>query len=128
MNDQWIKVILVMVGGSLGAVCRYGVSLLAVRLFGSGFAWGTLLVNLVGCFFIGVAFSLADRGSVLGPLPRLFFVTGFVGAFTTFSTFAFESVQFVGEEAYFLGVVNVLANNLLGVVLVVFGMWLGKPG
>lgn len=126
MNDQWLKVVLVMAGGSLGAACRYGASLLAVRLFGAGFAWGTLLVNLIGCFLIGFAFSLADRGSVLGPLPRLFFITGFLGALTTFSSFAFESVQFIAEDAFLLGVVNVLANNLAGIALVVLGMWAGR--
>ena len=53
------KILLVLIGGSLGAVCRYAAGLLAVRWFGVSFPWGTLIVNLVGCFLIGLAFSLA---------------------------------------------------------------------
>jgi fluoride exporter len=67
--DSWLmKILLVMVGGSLGALSRYGVSLLAVKLFGTRFPWGTLIVNLSGCFLIGLAFALADRGlSIMNP-------------------------------------------------------------
>ena len=113
-----------MFGGSLGAVCRYGASLLAVRLFGAGFPWGTLFVNLVGCLLIGMSFEMAERKGLLPPNMRLFFVTGFLGALTTFSTFAIESVNF-GRDGNLAGLVlNILANNLVGLLLVLAGMWL----
>ena len=55
------KFLLVMLGGSAGALCRYGLTLLAAKYIGTRFPWGTLLANLIGCFLIGVAFALAER-------------------------------------------------------------------
>jgi CrcB protein len=121
------EVLLVMLGGSVGALSRYGVALLAVRLFGSRFPWGTLIVNLSGCFLIGLAFALADRGSsIMNPSMRLFFVTGYLGALTTFSTFALETVNAIRTEDRLVALPNFVANNVLGMVLVFLGMWVGR--
>ena len=118
------NVLLVMLGGSIGALSRYGVSLLAVKLFGPRFPWGTLMVNLAGCFLIGLAFALAERGSgVMNPSIRLFFVTGYLGALTTFSTYALETTNAVSAQSSMVAVFNFAANNLLGVALVLLGMW-----
>jgi CrcB protein len=120
-------VFLVMLGGGIGALSRYGASLLAVKLLGSRFPWGTLAVNLVGCFFIGVAFALAERGSsVMSASMRLFFVTGYLGGLTTFSTYALETTNALGSQDGMSAVLNVAANNLLGVGLVLLGMWVVK--
>jgi len=119
------NVFLVMLGGSLGALSRYGASLLAVKLFGSRFPWGTLAVNFVGCFFIGLAFALAERGSgIMSPSMRLFFVTGYLGGLTTFSTYALETTNALGAQDSMSAVLNFAANNLLGVALVLLGMWI----
>lgn len=123
MKDLLVKIALLIIGGSLGTLCRYGVSLLAARLFGTGFAWGTLIVNLSGCFLIGFAIALAESSSIMGPLPRLFFVTGFLGALTTFSSYALESINFVIADTSLLALANFLLNNILGLTLVAFGMW-----
>jgi CrcB protein len=121
------EVLLVMLGGSVGALSRYGVALLAVRLFGSRFPWGTLIVNLSGCFLIGLAFALADRGSsIMNPSMRLFFVTGYLGALTTFSTFALETVNAIRTEDRLVALPNFVANNVLGMVLVFLGMCVGR--
>jgi len=121
------NVFLVMLGGSIGALSRYGASLLAVKLFGSRFPWGTLAVNLVGCFFIGLAFALAERGSgIMSPSMRLFFVTGYLGGLTTFSTYALETTNAIGAQDSMSAVLNFAANNLLGVALVLLGMWMVK--
>jgi CrcB protein len=117
----------VMIGGSLGAVSRYGMTLLAVKLFGTRFPWGTLAVNLIGCFLIGITFGMADRGShFMTPMTRLFFMTGFLGALTTFSTFGLETVNSLRLGTTWIALANILANNLLGVALVFLGMWIGK--
>ncbi|MCK9295471.1 MAG: fluoride efflux transporter CrcB [Desulfobulbaceae bacterium] len=122
-----MKIFLVMIGGSLGALSRYGVGLLAVKLFGGRFPWGTLIVNLTGCFLIGLAFALAERGlGIMTPNARLFFVTGYLGALTTFSTFAMETVNSVRAETHFVTVANFFANNLIGAALVFLGLWLGR--
>jgi fluoride exporter len=121
------KVLLVMVGGSVGALSRYGVALLAVKLLGSRFPWGTLIVNLTGCFLIGLAFALADRGSsIMNPSMRLFFVTGYLGALTTFSTFGLETVNAIRAEDSLVALPNLVANNVLGIGLVFLGMWVGR--
>lgn len=118
------QVALVMVGGSLGALLRYLTGLLAARHLGSSYAWGTLIVNLLGCFLIGVCFELADRRAMLGPSARLLLVTGFLGAMTTFSTYALESVGYAREGSIGLMMANVVANNLGGGLMLLAGMWI----
>jgi CrcB protein len=121
------KILLVMAGGSFGALSRYAVSLWAAKLLGTRFPWGTLTVNLAGCFLIGLAFALAERGlSIMNPSMRLFFMTGFLGALTTFSTFGLETVNSLREGTYFVGVSYFLANNVIGAALVILGMLVGR--
>jgi CrcB protein len=127
-HDGWImKILLVMAGGSIGALSRYGVSLLAAQLFGTKFPWGTLIVNLSGCFLIGLSFALAERGiSIMNPSMRLFFVTGYLGALTTFSAFGMETVNSMRAGTHLVTVANVLSNNLLGGALVFLGILVGR--
>jgi fluoride exporter len=122
-----MNILLVMAGGCIGALSRYAVSLLAVKLFGTKFPWGTLIVNLSGCFLIGLSFALADRGlNIMNPSVRLFFVTGFLGALTTFSTFGLETVNSWRAGTHFVTIANVLSNNVIGGALVVLGMLVGR--
>jgi CrcB protein len=121
------RIVLVAVGGGLGALSRYGATLLAVQIFGSRFPWGTLIVNLAGCFLIGLSFALADRGlNIMNPSARLFFVTGYLGGLTTFSTFAMETVNSLRSATYLIALANFLFNNVIGGALVFLGMWVGK--
>jgi len=120
------NVLLVLIGGGLGAACRYGVSLAAARLYGDSFPWGTLAVNLVGCFLIGLAFSLGTEAGMLTPALRLFFVTGFLGGLTTFSTYSLESVLFARDGLFVPATLNVLANNAGSLLLALAGMWAGR--
>ena len=130
MEAMWghplAKIALVTIGGSMGALSRYGISLLSVRLFGTGFPWGTLLVNLGGCFLIGLSFALADRTQLMNPSARLFFVTGFLGALTTFSTFGYETFSAIHAGSHWLAIGNVLLNNFVGLILVFLGFRLGS--
>jgi CrcB protein len=122
-----LKILLVLAGGSLGALSRYGVALLAVKLFGAKFPWGTLIVNLSGCFLIGLAFALAERGlNIMNPSARLFFVTGYLGALTTFSTYALETANALRAGTYLVTMANILSNNVAGIALVFLGMWVGR--
>lgn len=127
-NDGWtMKILLVLLGGSLGALSRYSVSLLAVKLFGVKFPWGTLLVNLSGCFLIGLAFAWGERGlGIMNPSVRLFFMTGYLGALTTFSTFGLETMTSLQEGRYLVAAANILANNVIGIALVFLGMMAGR--
>ncbi|MBA4367916.1 MAG: fluoride efflux transporter CrcB [Desulfobacterium sp.] len=119
------KVLLVMCGGSLGAVSRYGVGLLTAKAWGTHFPWGTLIVNLAGCFLIGLIFALADRVRLLTPDVRLLIVTGYLGALTTFSSFSIETVNAGRSGMALLPLVNILINNVGGFAFTFFGIWLG---
>ncbi len=112
---------LVGIAGAAGAVSRYGVGLLAERNLGVHFAFGTLLVNVLGCLALGFLLEL-DRGSTLVTHPvRMLLAVGFLGAFTTFSTFGYETLRYLQEGASNLALLNVSANLILGLGAV----WLG---
>jgi CrcB protein len=119
------KVLLVFVGGGIGSATRYGTTLLAGKWFGAGFPWGTLAVNLTGCFLIGVVLGLAERSNLIQPSTRLFLVTGFLGGLTTFSSYAMESVV-AFRSSTLLALGNVAVNNLLGLALVALGFVLAE--
>ncbi len=123
--EKMKNVLLVMCGGSLGAVSRYGVGLLSAKVWGTNFPWGTLIVNLAGCFLIGLIFALADRVRLLTPDVRLLVITGYLGALTTFSSFSIETVNAGRSGMVLLPLVNILINNVGGFALTFFGIWLG---
>ncbi len=121
-----MKILLVLAGGGLGALSRWGVSLLAVGLFGTRFPWGTLIVNLAGCFLIGFVYSLGDRTNLVSHSVRLFFMTGYLGALTTFSTYALETVNTARSADAIMAVANFCFNNIFGAALVFLGIWIGR--
>jgi CrcB protein len=117
------RVFWVFLGGGIGSATRYGTTLLAGKLFGTGFPWGTLIVNLSGCFLIGIILALAEKTNLVQPSTRLFFVTGFLGGLTTFSSYAMESILAFRSSTY-LALANIAVNNLVGLALVVCGLTL----
>lgn len=118
MDKLW----LVFIGGGVGSLLRYSTTLLSARLFGTAYPWGTAIVNLVGCFIIGVVYSLAERGQWIGPSARLFIMTGFLGGLTTFSTFGLESVNAYKTAGGAALLINVLVHNVGGLTLAFLGM------
>lgn len=116
------SLIAVAAGGALGAVARHLSVLLTARLLGGGFPYGTLIVNVVGSLLIGATFQwLLLRGGESSAELKAFVMVGFLGAFTTYSTFALETVQLLQEAAYGRSLVNMLAN----LMLCVCAAWLG---
>lgn len=122
MMNKWL---LVMLGGSLGAASRYGIGLLTAKLLGTNFPWGTLTVNLSGCFIIGLIFALADRVHLLTPDVRLLLITGYLGALTTFSSFSLETVNAGRAGLTLQALTNILINNLGGLTLTYIGLRVG---
>ena len=121
-----MNALFVMLGGGAGALLRYGATLFCVRLFGAGFPVGTLLVNLAGCFLIGVAMGLAERNTFMSPTMRLFFVTGFLGGFTTFSSYAWENIHAMRVASFGAAAFNILVSNIAGLGLVAAGFWTAR--
>jgi CrcB protein len=115
MNSAYFyQVMIVGAGGFIGSALRFMVSGWAQRLaVASVFPYGTLVVNVLGCLLIGILGGLAEYRQVLEPGQRLFLMIGVLGGFTTFSTFAFESLSLM-QDAELL---KALANTALHVVL-----------
>ncbi len=120
-HGVFLHVVLVAVFGALGTLARYGTNLLAQRLPWENLPLATLTVNVVGSFLFGLLWPLAEQGR-LSPQMRLLLLTGFMGAFTTFSTFAFETGQMLRDSQWVAAAANILANNLLGIGALLLGM------
>jgi CrcB protein len=120
------RIIWLAVAGAVGTLARYGVSNLVHRVHASSFPFGTLTVNLVGCFLFGLVWTLAEERLVLSGAARLVLLVGFMGAFTTFSTYAFETGALLRDAEWLAAATNVLAHNLLGLVALFGGVALGR--
>ena len=106
--------ILVFLGGGLGAAARHGISMLALRILGAGFPFGTLLVNVAGCLAMGLLVEYFSMKSGISMSARLFLTTGVLGGFTTFSAFSLELMVLVergqAAQAFVYAAVSVLAG------------------
>jgi fluoride exporter len=124
---------LVAVGSAIGGLARWGVTVGTGRMFGTGFPWGTFLINVAGSFFLGwFATVLAER-LVLGPGAwlkaddlRLLVAVGFTGAFTTFSTFEYESDKLIRDGDGLAGTLYLIGSVVLGLLAVRFGIMLAR--
>lgn len=126
MSEFAFRLLCVAGAGAAGAVCRWGLSRLAQVVFGYGWPYGTLVVNALGCFLFGLVFE-TFRGRVPDESHlRLLLLTGFAGAFTTYSTFAFETWELAYERHALLAGANVALHLVLGLAAVVLGVALGR--
>jgi CrcB protein len=97
-------ILIIALGGGIGSVLRYGIQTITYKLYPFAFPLGTFIVNIVGCFLIGVFYALSEKGNIMTPNWRIFLTTGFCGGFTTFSTFAFENMNLLkGAEFLYFG-------------------------
>jgi len=120
------KYVLIGLGGFLGAISRYIVGDWAAQKWGALFPYGTLIINLAGSFLLGLFLSAATERLLIDPRLRLFLATGFLGAFTTFSTLTYESVDLWLNGGRWLALVNIVGSLLLGALMAWLGIWLGK--
>jgi CrcB protein len=121
-----IKLAVLMLAGGLGTLARFGLSGLVHRLYGGELPLGTFVVNITGCFLFGLIWTLAQGRLNLSAETRSLVLVGFMGAFTTFSTYAYETSAMLQESQWLRAAGNLAAHNLLGILAVVLGMALGR--
>lgn len=115
-----LKLIYVGIGGALGAVLRYEVDGLIMGDTLHTFPWGTLAVNLIGCFIIGIFYKVFYY-ELLHAHFKNFIVTGFLGALTTFSSYSYATLMLFEHGRIYMGLFNLLMNNVLGIFLAFAG-------
>jgi CrcB protein len=120
------SILLVALGGSAGSVLRYLSQKFIGNLYVHPFPWGTLVVNIVGCFLIGVLWSIVSKNSSTADELRWLLMTGFCGGFTTFSAFTLESMTLIKEQRLLLFFLYILASVAFGLVATFAGMKLIK--
>jgi len=123
---MWQHYTLVFLGGGIGAVMRYWLSAFVPRHVESVFPYGILLVNVLGCFFIGVLMSWSEDRLVIDPAIRVFLAIGILGGFTTFSTFSYETIALLRDSEYWLAGLYVAGSVLFGLTATYLGSVLGK--
>ena len=121
-----LNILLVALGGALGSVGRYLVGLAGVRLGGPNFPWGTLTVNVVGAFFIGLMVEMIARRFEASAELRVFIVTGVIGGFTTWSSFTLDAVALFERGEWTLSAVYLLASLVVSFVAIFAGLALGR--
>jgi CrcB protein len=117
---------MVSLGAIAGANLRYILSRYAAKLLGPVFPHGTLIINLTGSFIVGWFMIWTTERVLVDPRWRLLVVVGFCGGFTTFSSYAFESMAYLEQGQWLLMTTNILANNLLCMAAAIAGMALAR--
>lgn len=117
-------VLLAAAGGALGSSARYLVNVGAGRLFGMGFPWGTLIVNIVGCFIMGLLVGLGATRLTITDEARVFMMTGILGGFTTFSAFSADFALLIERKNFGLAALYLTGSVALSLFAVFAGLYL----
>jgi CrcB protein len=120
-----IEILWIGIGGFLGANARYLLSVWCAERFGPSFPYGTFIINVSGSFVLGVIVGAADVRSV-SPLFRLAAAVGFLGAYTTFSTFTVETIRMAEGGSFLLALANVVGSVAVGLTAALLGIVLGR--
>jgi CrcB protein len=115
------KTIFIALAGLVGTLCRYWLSGLVARQYGETFPWGTMAVNLIGCFLAGAVFYITEERFLVSPMVRTVILIGFLGGFTTFSSYGLQTFTLLKDSEFGLATLNVVTSNLLGLLMV----WVG---
>jgi CrcB protein len=121
-----LKLLIVGVGGFVGAIGRYLVSGLVHRLLDGRFPYGTMVVNIIGCFLLGMFMFFVARRGMFSPYARLLISIGLLGAFTTYSTFAYETFRLVVNQRLMAAFVNIAVQLAGGLLAIGAAMIIGR--
>ena len=120
------KYLFIALAGGFGALSRYGLAGAVQRMAGPGFPLGTAVVNVLGCFLFGLIWTLIEERFLLPPAIKPYVLTGFMGAFTTFSTYTFETGALITASQWTLALTNILGQTVLGIFFLFLGMMLAR--
>jgi fluoride exporter len=121
------KLILIAVAGGLGSLARYGLSGVVQNYWsGSLFPYGTVVVNILGCLVFGFLVAVTEGRFAVSPETRTIILVGFMGAFTTFSTFVFETANLLEDSEWLLALGNVSLQNFVGLAALILGLLIGR--
>ena len=120
------RFLFIAIGAALGANARYIIGLWAADRFGAAFPYGTLLVNVTGSLILGFVITLTTERLTLAPETRLFLAVGFLGSYTTFSSYAVESLSLFRDSGFWPGILNMIGNNLLALLSALLGAYLAR--
>jgi len=120
------RLLLIGFAGLVGTLCRYGLSGLVARRFGETFPTGTIIVNVVGCFLAGFLYYLFQERFLVGEVVRTAVMIGFLGGFTTFSSFALQTLTLLKDGEVFLATLNIAISNVAGLLMVWVGYSLAR--
>lgn len=124
--QTFYRILLLALVGAMGTISRYAFAGFAQKLSGAAsFPIGTLAVNAAGCLLFGIIWSLYE-GRIISPEARLIILVGFMGAFTTFSTFAFETSQFLRDGQIGFAALNIIVQNVSGIAVFFLGLFIGR--
>ncbi len=121
-----VHLLIIGFGGFIGAVARYELSGWVYEKFGTRFPYGTFAVNILGCFLLGLFLTLSEERFLIRPEWRSFIAIGMLGAFTTFSTFGFETLMLMREGSYLSALWNVAASIGFGLLAAFAGVVIAK--
>jgi fluoride exporter len=120
------KLVLLAMAGGMGALARYGLSGFVQKISGMSFPWGTVIVNLTGCFLAGLLWSLFENRWNVSGETRTVVLVGFMGAFSTFSTFIFETGDLLRSAQWMYAAANLTIQNGIGLLALFTGMAFGR--
>lgn len=126
LSNNLAQILVIMLGGGLGALARFLLSTKVTEKFGSAFPYGTLSVNVIGSFAMGLLAMILVERLALDPLLKLGVFVGFLGAFTTFSTFSMDTLNLFEQGNHLRAVSNMFISVILSVLAVWLGVMLGK--
>jgi CrcB protein len=125
-KNNMVNILIIGIGGFLGAISRYGVALWVGQRWGRSFPLGTFLINISGSFLIGLLMSLFTERFMVNPQWRLLLVVGFLGAYTTFSTFEYETGALLKDGEWMIAGLNVILSVFVGFAALKLGEVIAK--